>query len=153
MLPASPAEIGAPACALYRHFQARRIDRLQEVVDGVHLERLDRMLIVRRHEDDMRIGATIDEPACHFESGQAGHLHVQKHDVGVKTIDGRQRFEAVAGFADHLHAADAAEQIPQLIACQLLVVHQYGAKIHRQLWPRKHENTKTKRRKPQTHSS
>ena len=32
-----------------------RLDRLEQVVDGVHLERLDRVLVVGRHEDDLRL--------------------------------------------------------------------------------------------------
>ena len=47
----------APPRPLDRDLEARLIDRLQQVVDRVDLERLDRVLIVRGDEDDVRRGA------------------------------------------------------------------------------------------------
>src|SRR5919204_491092 len=102
----NPLEAHAPSSALDRDLQPLGVDRLQEVVDRVHLERLDRVLIVRGDEDDVRGRARIEEPPRDLESGQSGHLHVEKDDVGLQPIDRRESLDAVAGLADDFDAAD-----------------------------------------------
>src|SRR4029077_15569632 len=47
----------APAHPFHGQLQTGVIDRLQEVIRGVDLERLDRVLVVGRDEDDVRRGA------------------------------------------------------------------------------------------------
>ena len=111
--------------------EPRLIDRLQQVVDRVDLERLDRVLIVGRDEDDLRTGAAADQPPRDLEAGQPRHLHVEKDDVRLQPLDRRQRLDAVAGLADHLDAADLFEQVAQLVPRQLLVVHEHGFQLHR----------------------
>jgi hypothetical protein len=71
-------------------------------------------------------------PACGAppRSRQPGHLHVEKHDVGLQPVDRFERLDAVASLADDLDAADLAEQIAELVAGQLLIVHENGPKIH-----------------------
>ena len=114
-----------------RHLEPRRIDRLQQIVDRVDLERLDRVLIEGRDEDDVRRrAAAVEHPARHLEAGQPRHLHVEKHDIGLQPLDRRQRLDAVAGLADDLDAADLPEQVAQLVARQLLVVDEHGAQVH-----------------------
>ena len=41
-----------------------------------------------------------------------------------------ERLDAVAGLADHLDAADLAEQVAQLVPGQLLIVDEHGAQVH-----------------------
>ena len=62
-----------------------RVDRLQQVVDGVDLERLDRVLVVRRHEHHARRRRP-RASSCRATSnpGQPGHLHVQEHHVRAR---------------------------------------------------------------------
>ena len=111
-----------PARALDRLLQALRLDRLQQVVDRVHLERLDRVLVERGHEDDVACQLPLDQPARHLEARQPGHLHVQEHHVGLQALDGSQRLEAVGRLPHHLDVAELAEQEAQLVARQLFVV-------------------------------
>ena len=73
----------------------------------------------------------VEQPPRHLEAGQPRHLHVEEHDVGLQPLDRRQRFDAVAGLADDLDAADLAEQVAELVARQLLVVDEDRAQIHR----------------------
>ena len=119
-----PLERDEPPRALDRDLEPRRIHRLQQVVDRVHLERLDGVLIVRRDEDDVRRRVRLEHPPRDLEAGQPRHLDVEEHDVRLQAVDGRQRLDAVAGLADDLDAADLAEQVAQLVARELLVVHE-----------------------------
>ena len=110
---------------VYRIGEPRRIDRLQQVVDRVDLERLDGVLIVRGDEDDLRRRVVAEHPPRDLEAGEPRHLDVQEHDVGLQLVDRGQRLDTVAGLADHLDAADLIEQVAQLVAGQLLVVHEH----------------------------
>ena len=55
-------------------------NRLHQIVGRRALERVDRVLVVRRHENDMDVGA---RTARHLESGQPGHANVEERHVGV----------------------------------------------------------------------
>ena len=68
-----------------------------------------RMLIVCRHEDDVRGAAAVDHAARHLESGQARHLDVEEHHIWLQPLDGRQRFGAVASLSDHLDSFDLSQ--------------------------------------------
>ena len=74
-------------------------------------------------EGDVRV----DHPPGDLEAGQARHLDVEEHDVRPQPIDRRQGLDAVARLADDRHAPDLPEQESQLVARQLLVVHQNGS--------------------------
>jgi hypothetical protein len=62
--------------------QAIRLDRLEEVVDRVDVERLDGVLVVRRDEHELGLHVGLQEPTGDLEAGQPGHLHVQQDEVG-----------------------------------------------------------------------
>ena len=113
-----------------RHFETRGINRLQQIVDGVDFEGLNRVLIVRRHENNVRRRTRVHHVARHFEACQPGHLDIKEDDVGLQSIDGRECLDSVAGLADHLDAANAPEQKAELVARQLFVVDQNGPQVH-----------------------
>ena len=75
-------------------------------------------------------GPSSSMPPRHLEAGQPRHLHIEEHQVGLQAVDGLERLDAVAGLADHLDPADLSEQIPQLVARELLIVHENGPQIH-----------------------
>mgnify|MGYP003694557297 CR=1 FL=1 len=71
-------------------------------------------------------GPAVEQPAGDLEAGEPRHLHVEKHhDRGADRSMTCERFDAVAGLTDDLHAADLSEQVSQLVARELLVVHQH----------------------------
>ena len=74
-------------------------------------------------------GSRSDQPPGDLETGQPGHLDVEKHQVRAGSADGLQRLEAVAGLADDLDAAHLVEQVAQLVPRQLLVVDDDGAQV------------------------
>ncbi len=88
------------------------------------------MLIEGGDEDDVRGWGAVEHPASHFEAGQARHLDIEKHEVGLEARDRRQGFHTVARLADHFHAAHVSQEVPQFVARERLVVHQHGPEIH-----------------------
>ena len=61
---------------------ARLVERLQDVVDGVHFERLHRIVVERRGEDDLRQAElALHQLLDHAEPVEPGHLHIEKHQV------------------------------------------------------------------------
>ena len=108
------------------------VDRLQDVVDGVHRKRVDRVLVERGDEHQLRQDIGLDQPPRDFEPGQAGHLHVEEHQVRLQLAGQPQRLDAVGGLTDDFDAADLAEQKAQLLPRQLLVVDDEDAQ--RRAW-------------------
>src|SRR5205823_13615308 len=76
--------------------------------------------------------ARLEQPPRDFESGEARHLDIEEDDIGAEPIDRRDRFESVARLPDDFHAAELTEQKAELVARQLLVVHQHCPQVHRQ---------------------
>src|SRR5262245_29789103 len=108
-------------------FEAIRLDRLQQIVDRVDLERLDRMLIECRDEDDVRRQLMLDHLSRHLEPGQPRHLYIKKYDVGRQSFYRSERLQPVASLADYVNSVHLAEQIAQLIARELLIVDKNSA--------------------------
>src|SRR5262249_19092975 len=77
------------------------VDRLQQIVDGLDVERTDRVLVVRGHEDH-------DWPvngygfAKDLEAVEPGHLYIEENEVRPLLIDGDNGRAAIAGFTDDL---------------------------------------------------
>src|SRR5262249_4620655 len=67
----------------------------------------------------------IDQPARDLESRQPRHLDVEEHDVRLETGDRLDGLDAVPCRANDVDAADLAELKCQLVACELLVVHEH----------------------------
>ena len=88
------------------------------------------MLIVRRHEDNLRSRSVVEHPARHLEAGEPRHLHVEKDEIRVQALDRRERLDAVTRLTNHLDPAHLSEQVPELVARELLVVHEYGPQVH-----------------------
>jgi hypothetical protein len=93
---------------------------LHEIVHRRHLERAERVLVVRGREHDGRqaLGA-----GGHLDPVEAGHAHVEEHHVRRELRDPRQRVHAVHGLAAHLDARDALQHSPQATPGGRLVVH------------------------------
>ena len=102
--PQSPVECGL------KPFVA---EGLQQVVGGVCLERPNRVLIVRRHEDDLRQARcprVSREQIDHGKAVEFRHLHVEKHDVhGRAGFEGRHR--QVEGRLTALTATDQFDTV------------------------------------------
>ncbi len=130
----------APAHTLHGGVQSPGFDRLEQVVNGVDFECLDRVLVECGDEHELGAGACIDKPPRDLEAGDPRHLNVEHHQVRVLSLDGLQCFQPVSGLPDDLHTC-LAKQEADFFPRQLLVVHHNGAESLRALhatrssWP------------------
>ena len=99
------------------------VERLQQVVDGVHFEGLHRILVVGGGEDDLRQRHfLVDQLLDDAEAVEPGHLHVEEDEFGRELLDQVHRFHAVLALRDDVHI-EIAQQIGKLVARKLLVIH------------------------------
>ena len=120
----------APAQPLHRLVEAPLLDGLQQVVDRVHLERLDGVLVVGGDEDHpRRRRRVLEQQVRHFEAGEPRHLDVEKRDVGLDGADDLEGADAVVGLADDGDVLDLTEEEAQFLAGGLLVVGDHRAEF------------------------
>ena len=101
--------------------EALVVERLHEIVDGREIERRERVLVVRRHEHGRRhVGRS--DGAHDFEPGHAGHLHVEKYEIGRQRSNRFDRRNAVADHADDLDAAFLSHQARHAPPAEGLVI-------------------------------
>ena len=114
---------GSGACARVRQRDVEPLlaERLEQVIDRVHLERLDGVLLEGGDEDDSR-GQCRARQFQHFKPVQLRHLDVEEHQVGPQFGDRLDRFEAVGAFADNVDVGMKAEVFAQYPARKLFVV-------------------------------
>ena len=133
-----PVELAAPAGSVRRRrraagpldgrLQPARVDRLQQVVDGVHLEGLDGALVEGGDEDrrSARFPASSSRRAT-SKPVSPGICTSRNDHVGREPRRSASSASTpLAGLADHLDAADLPEQEAQLLPRQLLVVDDDG---------------------------
>ena len=100
-----------------------RFDWLEKVIHCVHVERLDRVLVERRHEDQRRrLVALLEESPCDFEAAETRHLNVQEDQIRFMSFDGGEGLEAVCRLAHDLDIAKLVELIAELVTRQLFIV-------------------------------
>jgi len=111
------------------------IERLQNVIDGVHVEGADCVLIVGRGKHDLRQRLRLacdktgrpclvafEQLLNYGKSVEAWHLHVEKHQVGMMLLDQLDGLNAVSALSDDVYVADRVEQVFELVASQLFVI-------------------------------
>ena len=110
----------ARAHAAKRLRQPFRPERLEQVVDRVDLERLQRVLVVGgdEHHRDVLL-----DQLEHLESVQFRHLHVEQQQIRLEVGDGLDGFEAVRALGDHFHPRFLFEVLAENGARRRLVVH------------------------------
>jgi hypothetical protein len=82
---------------------------LHEVIDRGDVECVDRVPVVRGHEDGGRHRGG-PHGAHHVHPRHAGHLYFEKHDVGRQPADRVDRRDAVFRRRDHLDVGRSPEQ-------------------------------------------
>jgi hypothetical protein len=88
------------------------VDGLEEVVDGVHAEGLERVLVVRGGEDDDGLGGQAGE---NLEAVEARHLNIEEADVGRVRREGCDGVFGARGGADDFDAVGAIEETAQTV--------------------------------------
>ena len=108
-------------------FKAVGAERLQEIVDGVGIERAHGVLIVCRGEDHG--GSSVDELE-NFEAVELGHLDIEEKKVGGVFGAGFHGFESVLAFSSDFDFGMGAEQFAEVGSRELFVVDDHGAEGH-----------------------
>jgi len=105
--------------------EALTAERLEQVVEGVNLERLQRVLVIRGHEDRQRHG--IAELGNDFEPVQIGHLQVEQNEVGNVAPYCVDRFAAGAATCHNVDVRLVAQHLDKAIARHDLVLDYDGS--------------------------
>ncbi len=122
------------SCAGKRFEKAFPLKRFQQVIDGVGVEGFERVLVVGGDEDDSGKMQGRDG----FEDAEAigaGHLHVEKDEIGAVLGDGADGGGAVSAIGDDVEAAIGRQQREYPPARQGFVVHDQSAYGHRDSSP------------------
>ena len=101
--------------------QARFLDRLEQIVHGVDLERANGVLVVRRHEGDERHPQLIQR-ADDADAVQFGHLPVEQGQVRLFRFDDGHRLLPGCRLADHDDVVERSKERDQKRPGRTLVV-------------------------------
>ena len=116
------------AGTLERAKEPRAVERLQQVVERMDLERLQRVLVVGRREDDERYPVR-GQRANHAEAIHDRDLDVEEDQLGLEPLDGRERLRAVGALAHHLDVGLLLQQREHALSSHRLIVHNQGANL------------------------
>ena len=121
--PGEPAALQLLPGLLHRLRDPLLVERLQQVVNRVHLERLHRILVVGGGEHDLRQRHfLVDQLLDGAEAVESGHLHVKEDEFRRELLDQVHGFHAVLALRHDVHI-EIAQQIGKLVARKLLVIH------------------------------
>ena len=81
-----PIALEMLACSRERGLKPLPAERLQQVIDRLHFERADGVFVVGGHEDRRRHAIDADG-LDHLEAIHAGHLQIEKHEIGRRMPD------------------------------------------------------------------
>ena len=113
------------ARALHGQRQPVLFHRLQQIIQRLPAERLDRVLIVGGGQHEIAAAEfLLAQLADHAHAVQAGHLHVQKHQVGLQVFDQLHRFEPLRRGGHDLDVGELLELIGEFFGGEFLIVHQ-----------------------------
>ena len=113
------------AATLQRPFEALGAEGLEEVIDGMGVERAHGVLIVGGDENDDRSVGGLDQFED-FKAIELGHLDVEKEEVWGGFGDGLYGLEAVAALGDDFDFGVGREQFAQIAAGEFFVIDQRG---------------------------
>ncbi len=106
--------------------------RLEQVVQGFQSKCLDRILIVGRGQDEVRLRKPhLLDLSDDAQAVQAGHLHVQEGQIRLQFLDEAEGLQTVLPGAQDLDIRESLEEEQQLVTSQSLVVDNDGAKGRR----------------------
>jgi hypothetical protein len=116
---AAPAGLDDTA---HRLRQSVLADGLEDVVDRVELERLDRVVVVRGDEDDWWRGLEAGQHLGQLEAVEAGHPDVGEDRVDAALLQHAQGLGGVVGRGDVPDPSVVLEQPGELVERGTLVV-------------------------------
>jgi len=112
------------ADATHRLLEAFLAHGLHEVVHRLHVERVERELLVRGEEDGerKRCASPLGARAEHGEPVALRHLDVEEDEIGGERLQRSDRRRTIATFSHDLHVGVHRQQLAHATARQRLVV-------------------------------
>jgi hypothetical protein len=111
-----------PSRPFERLLETLLIERLEQVVERVHLKGAHRVMIIGRHEDDVRHPFG-NERADHGEAVQLRHLHIEKDQIAGSVAERGDRLDAVLTLADDLKLGMGLQHLAHHPARERFVVN------------------------------
>jgi hypothetical protein len=111
--------------------QTAWVDRLQQVVEGVHAKGIDGVLLVCGDEHHTRRSFEAVEHPGKINAVEAGHPHVEEDEIDSGLLQYPKRFCGVADGVDHRYRLLQTFQLSDQIATRrrLVVDHQHPDRI------------------------
>src|SRR5207248_3328617 len=104
------------------------VERLENIVHGALLERLDGVLRVGRDEDDRRHRPVLlAEPLDELQSREVGHVNVEQQNVVRVGAERRQGLVRILGDVEFLHVGPLRQQLRQSSPRERLIVDDQDA--------------------------
>ena len=95
-------------------------DGLQQIIDGVHLERAHRVLIVGGSEDDTHIFAN---QLQNIEPCKFWHLDIEEDQVGLVFAESFDGLKAVGALGENFDFSMSGKKLARDVARKLFIVH------------------------------
>ena len=106
-----------------------RIDRLQQIVEGVNFESFYGVAVIGGHEDNTRETGRRDGPD-HFEAIHFGHLDIEQDQADGLAAQERNGVAAGGAFTGHRKIGVTGKQRAQALAGKRLIVDDQGSDAH-----------------------
>ena len=116
-----------PGRLLQRLLEALAADGLQKVTDGLRIERLERVLVVRRREHDRRRVLEGSQMPCDLDARHARHADVEQHDRRLHLRNLRERVRSVRADVGDAAPGQLLDEPLQALARRLFVVDDQDA--------------------------
>ena len=117
--------VEAGADPVDRRRQPIGVDGFHQIVDGVRLERLDRVFHVRRDEHDER-RLDLGQPGDHRKPIEPRHLDIEKDEIGLERLDRPDRLATVDAALDDLDIGKCLQPQLEALDRQTFVVDKNG---------------------------
>src|SRR5437867_4039081 len=109
------------SCVIEGMAEPPLVDRLEDIIERMCLERLYGKLVMRRDKDNGRHVLRV-ERFDQAEPSESGHLDVQEDELRSQFCNRLHRFDAVAALADHFYVGFVIQHLPDAGPCERLVI-------------------------------
>ncbi len=124
--------LNGAAGALDGFGQPALVHGLQQVVHGLQAEGFHGVLVVGRHEDEVRqLDILFAQPPDHPHAVQTGHVDVQKNQFRLHLLDQFDRLQTVGTRCNYINFREILEQVGKLVAGELFVIHDNSSECSR----------------------
>src|SRR5689334_16469040 len=102
------------------------IKRLEQVIEGADLKRLERVLVISGHKDNHRQRLS-GEMLQRLKAVHLRHLHIEENQIGRQRANARYCLRAITAFFDEFDVRVAFEQDAEVTPRQRLIINNNGS--------------------------